>query len=90
MSLLTEIESGLKDAVAKFEAVDKEALDHVEAIKSNPELAPLLSVLASLAKSSLPPGILTAAASGFQILTQLAYPASAQPQDTGPQVGGQA
>ena len=96
MSLLAEIETGLKDAVSKFEAVDKEALDKVEAIKANPELAPLLDVLAALAKSELPPGILTAASSGFQMLTKLAeIPAAGVPAEqpqyvAGPQVGGQA
>ena len=55
---LDDVEAGLKSGLAKFQSVDRGLINVLEVINSNPETAPALSFLFSLAGANIPPGII--------------------------------
>jgi hypothetical protein len=88
MSLLTEIEDHVKAAVAKFEAVDHEALGILDAVQANPATAEGLQILAQL--THLTPETLAVPLSMLRGALQALGGQAPQQAAAGPQVAGQA
>jgi len=97
MSLLAELEADAKALAAKFETVDRTALDALERIQANPDTAQAFDLLDALTHVSVAPEIL-ATAIGVLKMTLGQATTSAQatevpgppPVTTGPQIAGQA
>lgn len=88
MSLLTEIEDHIKAAVAKFEAVDHEALGILDTVQANPATAEGLAILAQL--THLPPETLAVPLSMLRGALQALSGQAPQQVAAGPQIAGQA
>lgn len=98
MSVVAEGIDLFRQGLAKFENLDHEALDKLEAIQSNPATSEAFDVIAAL--THLPPASLATGTAVLKMILQAAggqpAPASiagdAQPQDVpaGPVIGGQA
>jgi hypothetical protein len=78
MSLLAAYDKA-KAIGTELAEVDRDVVEHVEAILANPELKLLIPVLGTLAKAALPEGFITDAGAVFQLLTKVAALAP-QPQ----------
>ena len=87
MQLRTEIEDAIKAAASKFESVDHQALNVLEAVQSNPATAEGLTILGQL--THLPPEVLAVPLSMLRGALQ-ALGGQPQPAPAGPVVAGQA
>lgn len=95
MSFITEIEDHLKTAVAKFEQVDHEALNILDAVQANPATAEGLQILAQLThlppeQLAMPLSMLRGALQALSVQAPASISGDAQAVPAGPQVGGQA
>ena len=81
MSVLDEIEADVKNfassALAKFQSVDRELLNAVDAIQASPETAAVVKGIGTLLGLNLPPNTISEALGGVRALL-LAYAPATQ------------
>lgn len=82
MSLLDNLEAEIAEAKAKLGPLDEDAVKMITSLMSNPEVAPVVSGLATLAGMNLPPNVITEALGGVRSLLIAYAPAT---QGTGAQ-----